>query len=288
VVNQPVWIGIVVGVFFVGIGVSYAIFASTYDPNTMKFQNQELFDQMMSQNPKMTTNWMETMMQDEQFHDQAMDYMAKNPEQMNQWMVHDPKHVEEMSTAMRENHDFMMKMMSVMMNDPDLRLQMMGHMTESQEAIEMMNKMMGPDMVGSEMMSGSMMESGMVKGDEAKIRELISVYQNVLNNEEIEKIPTLYSKQAIFMPPEIPAINGVEEIGLTYEYLFSQFDFELEFNVKEIVISENFAYVYSNSEGTITLKSNKTEETSKNQEIFILIKEGNDWKISKYMFNSWS
>jgi len=124
--------------------------------------------------------------------------------------------------------------------------------------------------------------------DEAKIRELISEYQNVLNNEEIEKIPTLYSKQAIFMPPEIPAINGVEEIGLTYEYLFSQFDFELEFDVKEVVISENFAYVYSNSEGLITLKSNKTEETSKNQEIFILIKEGNDWKISRYIFNSWS
>jgi len=287
-VSQSIWIGIVIGVFFVGIGVSYAIFASTYDPNTMKFQNQELFDQMMSQNPKMTTNWMETMMQDEQFHDQAMDYMAKNPEQMNQWMVQDPKHVEEMSTAMRENHDFMMKMMSVMMNDPDLRLQMMGHMTESQEAMEMMNKMMEYDMGGSKMMSGSMMESGMMEGDEGKIRELISVYQIALNNEEIEKIPMLYSKQAIFMPPEIPAINGVEEIGLTYEYLFSQFDFELEFDIKEVEISENSAYVLSNSEGTITLKSNKTEETSKNQEIFILIKEGNDWKISKYMFNSWS
>jgi len=110
----------------------------------------------------------------------------------------------------------------------------------------------------------------------------------MLNNEEIEKIPTLFSKQAIFMPPEIPAITGVEEIGLTYEYLFSQFDFELEFDIKEVVISENFAYVHSNSEGTITLKSNKTEETSKNQEIFILIKEGNDWKISRYIFNSWS
>jgi len=182
-------LAISVVVFSVGIGVSYAIFSNTYDPNTMKFANQELFDQMMSQNPKMTADWM---------------------------------------------------------------------------------------------------ESGMIEGDEAKILELISDYQNMLNNEEIEKIPTLFSEQAIFMPPDIPAINGVEEIGLTYEYLFSQFDFELEFDIKEIVISENFAYVHSNSEGTITLKSNKTEETSKNQEIFILIKEGNDWKISKYMFNSWS
>ncbi len=92
-VRQAIWIGITIAVFFVGIGVSSAIIASTYDPNTMKFQNQELFDQMMSQNPKMTTNWIETMMQEAQFHDQAMDYMAKHPEQMNQWMVQDPKHV---------------------------------------------------------------------------------------------------------------------------------------------------------------------------------------------------
>jgi len=123
-------------------GVGYSIFANTYDPNTMKFQNQELFDQMMSQNPKMIANWMETMMQDAQFHNQTMDYMAKNPEQMNQWMLDDPKHVVEMATAMRENHDFMMAMMSVMMNDPALRLQIQGHMTENPESIEQMKKTM--------------------------------------------------------------------------------------------------------------------------------------------------
>ncbi len=89
-VSQSIWVGIIVGVFFVGMGVSYAIFSNTDNPNTMKFANQEIFDQMMLQNPKMMANWMETMMQDTQFHDQMMDYMAKNPEQMNQWMVHDP------------------------------------------------------------------------------------------------------------------------------------------------------------------------------------------------------
>ncbi len=146
-INQYIWIGIVIGVFFVGIGISYAIFSNTYNPSTLKFANQESFDQMMSENPNMMTNWMETMMQDVQFHDQAMDYMAKNPEQMNQWMVRDPRHVEEMSIAMRENHDFMMEIMSVMLNDPDLRLQLMGHMTENQESMEMMKEMMGSEMI---------------------------------------------------------------------------------------------------------------------------------------------
>ena len=114
-VSQSVWVGIAIGVFFVGIGISYAIFSNTYNPSTLKFHNQEIFDQMMSQNPKMMANW----------------------------MVHDPKHVEEMATAMRENHDFMMEMMSVMINDPALRLQMLGHMTENPESMEQMKKMMG-------------------------------------------------------------------------------------------------------------------------------------------------
>ncbi len=65
-VSRSIWIGIVIGVFFVGIGVSYAIFSNTYDPSTMKFANQELFDQMMSNNPKMTAQWMELTTQDPQ------------------------------------------------------------------------------------------------------------------------------------------------------------------------------------------------------------------------------
>jgi len=61
-VRQAVWIGITIAVFFIGIGVSSAIFSATYNPNTMKFANQELFDQMMSQNPKMTAKWLDTTM----------------------------------------------------------------------------------------------------------------------------------------------------------------------------------------------------------------------------------
>ncbi len=58
-VNQIIWIGIVIVVFFVGIGVSYAHFANTYDPMSMKFQNQQMFDQMMSNNPMMSQQWMD-------------------------------------------------------------------------------------------------------------------------------------------------------------------------------------------------------------------------------------
>jgi len=69
-VSQPIWIAIVIGVFFVGIGVSYVYFANTYDPMSMKFQNQQLFDQMMSNNPKMSQQWMDSGMMSQQMQGQ--------------------------------------------------------------------------------------------------------------------------------------------------------------------------------------------------------------------------
>jgi len=77
-VRQAVWIGITIAVFFVGIGVSSAIFSATYNPNTMKFANQELFDQMMSQNPKMTAKWLDTTMGSEMREKPMMSDMSFN------------------------------------------------------------------------------------------------------------------------------------------------------------------------------------------------------------------
>ena len=77
-VRQAVWIGITIAVFFIGIGVSSAIFSATYNPNTMKFANQEWFDQMMSQNPKMTAKWLDTTMGSEMREKPMMSDMSFN------------------------------------------------------------------------------------------------------------------------------------------------------------------------------------------------------------------
>ncbi|MFQ5782103.1 MAG: hypothetical protein ACE5GR_03490 [Nitrosopumilus sp.] len=92
-VSQPIWIGIVIVTFFIGIGVSYAHFANIYDPMSMKFQNQKLFDQMMANNPKMSQQWidsgmmnqqqMQQMMNDPRMQQQMIDMMMQNPDMVN-------------------------------------------------------------------------------------------------------------------------------------------------------------------------------------------------------------
>ncbi len=158
-VSQSIWIAIVIGVFFVGIGVSYAIFSDS--PNSiMKFSNQQMFDQMISQNPKMHAQWMGSIMQDPQ-QMQQMRQLMLNPEFREQMF-------QQMNTMMNdpELQQQMMQQMGTMMNDPQMRQQMMGMMMQNPEMMQsmmgnqQMMKMMMGNMTG--MMGSGMMGQGMM------------------------------------------------------------------------------------------------------------------------------
>ena len=141
-ISQPIWIAIAIGVFFVGVGASYAHFANTYEPMSMKFQNQELFDQMMSNNPKMSQQWMDSGMMNPQ-------QMMNDPQMMNQWM-----------NTMMEDTQMQQQMMTHMMEHP-------GMMTSMVNNQDMMNMMMGSGMMmdGNMMMGNHMTGSGMMNQD---------------------------------------------------------------------------------------------------------------------------
>jgi hypothetical protein len=123
-ISKIVIAGIIVGVFFAGVGISYAIFASTYDPNTMKFQNQEMFDQMMSQNPKMTQRWMDTGM------------MENSPimQSLMNTMMNDPEVGQEIMKQMMQNPEMMSGMMGSGMMDSELSGSMMSGMSFNVDA----------------------------------------------------------------------------------------------------------------------------------------------------------
>jgi len=196
-VSNVILIGIAVGVFFAGIGVSYAIFPSTDDPNTMKFANQELFDQMMSNNPKMTAQWMESMMQDPQFNQQMM-------EQMND-MMNDPQLRQQMITMMKENQDFMQDMM------------------QNNQMMDMMKNMMG----SSGMMSSSTMSGMQFSVDAPITMPLIDGYYNgekvyFIHTEVSDKdISEMLTMMVNFPTLYVPELTNISTDDLSKVYIFT-------------------------------------------------------------------
>lgn len=87
-INQSVWIGITIGVFFAGLLIGYATFQTS--TTTVSMMNSQQMQQMMN---------------DPQFMNQWQQHMMQNPQQMQQWMS-SPEHLKQMETMMQENHDF--------------------------------------------------------------------------------------------------------------------------------------------------------------------------------------
>jgi len=147
-VSQPIWIGIVIGVFFIGVGASYTHFANMYDPMSMKFQNQELFDQMIANNPKMSQQWIDSgmmnpqqTMNDSQMQQQIMDMMLTNSDTMQEMI----RSTMQDSDQMQMMEDMMSDMMDRMQNDPELKQAMMEHMDRMRASRDTMMGDMGTD-----------------------------------------------------------------------------------------------------------------------------------------------
>ena len=85
-VNQTIWIGIVVGVFFVGIGVSYAIFSSSYDPKMSEHSMIE--DSMMDASPieqhETMLELVEEIMEEKELRDHMFAHIIEDQELVHQ------------------------------------------------------------------------------------------------------------------------------------------------------------------------------------------------------------
>src|SRR3989338_5790203 len=128
-ISQYVWIVIIVGVFFAGIGIGYAALQSNTTVPMMMTPQQM---QQMMNNPKQMTQWHQTMMDNPQAMNNWMNAMMQNPNMMNQWMG-----------TMMNDPNMMNNMMAPIMNDPQFSQQMYGMMNPSMMRGNMMGSMMG-------------------------------------------------------------------------------------------------------------------------------------------------
>ena len=104
--NQYVWIGIVVGVFLVGIASGYAVFVSSYEVTEMMSEHgthEPMMGSMMDQSPmeehEMMLGIMEGVMEDEEMRQHMMAHMMEDQgfvHQMFTFMEQSPEMIQHM------------------------------------------------------------------------------------------------------------------------------------------------------------------------------------------------
>ena len=125
----------------------------------------------------------------------------------------------------------------------------------------------------------------MAATDKKAITETLLAYGSALNASSTKDAVTLYAPDGVFMGQHAPTAIGTSSLTETYNNIFEAITLSVKFTVHEVVLFTNeWAFARTSSAGT--QKINATGETSNeaNQELFILQKNGAEWKIARYCF----
>ena len=121
--------------------------------------------------------------------------------------------------------------------------------------------------------------------DKQLIEERLKTYFGALNKADVETIVSGYTEDGVFMPPDFAASVGRDKIRAAYKGIFSQIELKIALTIHEITVSGDYAFAYTESAGTVTIKSTHSTVPEKNKELFVLKKIGGVWYMRQYAFN---
>lgn len=124
--------------------------------------------------------------------------------------------------------------------------------------------------------------------DDAAIRNLLASYQDALVASNTEAVMPLYTEDGVFMAPNNQSAVGKATLRRAYDAVFKAIALDIKFTVVEVVVmSPEWAFARTHSDGTNKINSTGTVGHEGNQELFIF-KKGADgrWRIARYSFST--
>ena len=117
------------------------------------------------------------------------------------------------------------------------------------------------------------------------INKLLLTYRDALNASDVGAILALYAADGVFMPTGAPTSIGQEQVKGAYEFVFSNIQLTIEFQIDEIELAGDYAFARTTSRGSTLIHATGATVAEENRELFVLQKVQGQWKIARYMFN---
>jgi uncharacterized protein (TIGR02246 family) len=118
------------------------------------------------------------------------------------------------------------------------------------------------------------------------IKELIKSYETALNANDLESILALYGSEPVFMPQHAPALVGRDAVRAGYRQVFDTLKLNIAFEIYDIEEMGDWAWARTSSAGRTRMLAAGVEVTEGNNELFIFRREGDEWRIHRYLFST--
>jgi uncharacterized protein (TIGR02246 family) len=121
----------------------------------------------------------------------------------------------------------------------------------------------------------------------AAITAVLKRYEQALDASDVEGVAGLYTADAVVLPPNAPSAAGIAAVRATYTGIFQAIAIDVTFEIAEVkVMSPDWAFLRSTSQGTVTIRASGAQMPSSNQELFVLHRNRGGWKLARYSFSS--
>jgi uncharacterized protein (TIGR02246 family) len=123
--------------------------------------------------------------------------------------------------------------------------------------------------------------------DEKAIATLLAKYEDALNRSDTATVMKLYASDGVFMAQNFPSSVGADAVRDAYDGVFRAITLTVKFAVAEVKqVGSDWAFARTNSAGMVKVNATGQSSPEANQELFVLQKVGNDWKIARYCFST--
>ena len=122
----------------------------------------------------------------------------------------------------------------------------------------------------------------------ASISATVTSYEVAMNASNTDALIALYAEDGVLMPPYTHSVVGKAAVREAYVAGSKVFALHVKSNIAEgVQMAPDWAFVRTNSAGTMKINATGATSDEANQELFILRKEaGGEWKIARYSFSN--
>lgn len=116
------------------------------------------------------------------------------------------------------------------------------------------------------------------------IQSVLRSYETALNANDINTILGLFGSEPAFMPQHARALVGRDAVRAGYEQVFATIKLDVRFEIHEIEEAGEWAWARTSSSGRTRILAAGVEVIEGNNELFVLRRENDAWKIHRYLF----
>jgi uncharacterized protein (TIGR02246 family) len=115
----------------------------------------------------------------------------------------------------------------------------------------------------------------------------LQAYADALNRKDTEAIVKIYADDGVFMAQGFPTAIGTDAIRKLYTTIFGLITLKVVFTIEEAVqAGEQYVWARTSSKGTNTVLADGSQSAEGNQELFVLKKVDDSWRIARYCFST--